>query len=161
MADTPKPALKPPRIESGKTLLVAGLSEHYSNATSAGIPSQWQKFLPHIGCIPGQIGDVAYGVFYNTDDSGNMDYLTGVEVTDFADLPKEYARLRIPKHLYAVFTHENHVSAIHGTMKAIWNRWLPASGYEAADAPGFERYDDKFNPDTGLGGFEIWIPVRK
>jgi predicted transcriptional regulator YdeE len=26
---------------------------------------------------------------------------------------------------------------------------------------GLERYDERFNADTGLGGFEIWIPVRK
>jgi hypothetical protein len=24
-----------------------------------------------------------------------------------------------------------------------------------------ERYDETFNPQTGLGGFEIWIPVKK
>ena len=46
-------------------------------------------------------------------------------------------------------------------MNAIWNDWLPASEYKAADAPGFERYDENFNPHTGLGGFEIWIPVKK
>jgi len=161
MADTPPPTLKPPRIETGKTLLIAGLSERYTHASSAGIPSQWQEFRPHIGHVPGQIGKVAYGVFYNTDDSGNMDYMTGVEVADFSDLPKEFARLRIPEHLYAVFAHQGHVSAIRATMNAIWNSWLPASGYEAADAPGFERYDENFNADTGLGGFEIWIPVRK
>jgi AraC family transcriptional regulator len=161
MADTPPATLEPPRIAAGKALLIAGLSERYTHATSAGIPSQWQRFLQHIGHVPGQIGEVAYGVFYNTDDSGNMDYMTGVEVADFSDLPQSFARLRIPEHLYAVFTHQGHVSAVRGTMNAIWNNWLPTSGYEAADAPGFERYDEKFNPDTGLGGFEIWIPVRK
>lgn len=145
---------------SSPTLLIAGLSERYSCATSAAIPSQWQKFHPHIGHVPGQIRKVAYGVFHNTDDDGNMDYMTGVEVTDFSDLPKEFARLRVPQHLYAVFTHKGHVSTIRGTMNAIWNSWLPGSGYEAADAPGFERYDETFNPNTGLGGFEIWIPVR-
>ena len=69
--------------------------------------------------------------------------------------------MRIAEHLYAVFTHAEHVSTIRGTMNAIWNSWLPTSGYQAADAPGLERYDEKFNPETGLGGFEIWIPVRK
>ena len=43
---------------------------------------------------------------------------------------------------YAAFTHQGHVSTIRGTMNAIWNNWLPASEYEAADAPGFERYDE-------------------
>jgi AraC family transcriptional regulator len=161
MADTPPTTLKPPRIETGKTLLIAGMSERYDHATSAAIPSQWQQFHQHLGHVPGQIGTVAYGVFYNTDDSGSMDYMTGVEVSDFADLPKNFARLRIPEHLYAVFSHQGHISTIRGTMNAIWNSWLPQSEFEAADAPGFERYDEKFNPETGLGGFEIWIPVKK
>lgn len=153
--------LTPPRIETGKTLLIAGLNERYTHATSAAIPSQWQRFLPHIGHVPGQVGKIAYGVFYNSDDSGHMDYLTGVEVREFSDLPKDFARLRVPEHLYAVFRHQGHVAAIRGTMNAIWNHWLPQSGHEAADAPGLERYDETFDPQTGLGGFEIWIPVRK
>jgi AraC family transcriptional regulator len=161
MADTPPSSLASPRLDTGKTLLIAGLSERYSYATSAAIPSQWQTFQPYIGHVPGQVGKVAYGVFYNTDDSGNMDYMTGVEVADFSDLPKDFARLRLPQHLYAVFAHPGHVSTIRATMNAIWNGWLPASGYEAADAPGFERYDEKFDPNTGLGGFEIWIPIRQ
>src|SRR5690349_1090556 len=66
MADTPT-RIEPPRIETGKTLLIAGLSERYTHATSAAIPSQWQAFQPHIGHVPGQVGKVAYGVFYNTD----------------------------------------------------------------------------------------------
>jgi AraC family transcriptional regulator len=43
----------------------------------------------------------------------------------------------------------------------IWNQWLPASGLRAADAPNFERYDEKFDPLTGNGGLEIWLPVRE
>ena len=30
-----------------------------------------------------------------------------------------------------------------------------------ADAPNFERYDEKFDPSTGDGGLEIWIPVKE
>lgn len=159
MDDKPT-TLTPPRIETSKTLLIAGLSERYTHATSAAIPSQWQRFQPHIGHVSGQVGKVAYGVFHNTDDSGHMDYMTGVEVSDFSNLPKDFARLRIPGHLYAIFRHDGHVSGIRGTMNAIWNVWLPQSGYEAADAPGLERYDENFDPETGLGGFEIWVPIR-
>jgi AraC family transcriptional regulator len=37
---------------------------------------------------------------------------------------------------------------------------LPASGLKIADAPNFERYGTNFDPLTGNGGFEIWVPVR-
>jgi AraC family transcriptional regulator len=36
---------------------------------------------------------------------------------------------------------------------------LPSSGFKAADAPSFERYDETFDPVTGDGGFEIWVPI--
>jgi AraC family transcriptional regulator len=29
----------------------------------------------------------------------------------------------------------------------------------AADAPDFERYDADFDPRTGMGGVEIWVPL--
>jgi AraC family transcriptional regulator len=28
-----------------------------------------------------------------------------------------------------------------------------------ADGPEFERYDEKFDPSSGMGEVEIWIPV--
>jgi len=67
--------LAPPRFENGKPLLVAGLGERYTCETSAGIPALWQRFQPHIGNIPGQVGGTAYGVCCNTDDAGNFDYI--------------------------------------------------------------------------------------
>jgi len=152
--------LKPPRFETGKPLLVAGLSERITHENGgAGIPSQWQRFNQSI--VPGRIGPVAYGVCCNGDDAGNFDYVAGVEVSDFSDLPREFSRVRIPEQKYAVFTHSDHISTIRRTVNTIWNHWLPASGMKAADAPNFERYDEKFDPMTGNGGLEIWIPVKE
>ena len=80
MDETLLTKLEPPRFENGKPLLIAGLSERYSCETSAAIPAQWQRFLPHLGNIPGQVGRPAYGVRCNSDEAGNMDYICGVEV---------------------------------------------------------------------------------
>ena len=74
----------------------------------------------------------------NGDDAGNFDYIAGVEVADFSDLPREFARVRIPEQKYAVFTHREHISTIRRTVNAIWNHWLPSSGLKAADAPTFD-----------------------
>jgi AraC family transcriptional regulator len=44
------------------------------------------------------------------------------------------------------------------------SEWLPTSGYEAATSPGapdfFERYTEEFDPRTGMGGIEVWIPIK-
>jgi len=152
--------LKAPRFQTGKPLLVAGLGERYTCESGAAIPGQWQRFHQSVQNIPGRVGRVAYGVCCNSDDAGNFDYIAGVEVTDFSDLPREFARVRIPGQKYAVFAHGDHISTIRRTVGTIWNHWLPASGLKAADAPNFERYDQNFDPLTGNGGLEIWVPVE-
>ena len=130
--------------------------------SGAGIPNQWQQFHQTVDQHSRRgSASVAYGVCCNGDDAGNFDYIAGVEVADFSDLPREFARVRIPEQKYAVFTHAEHISTIRRTVNTIWNHWLPASGMKAADAPSFERYDEKFDPATGNGGLEIWIPVRE
>jgi len=152
--------LERPRFEKGRPLLVAGLMERYTCETSKAIPAQWQRFAPHIGNIPGQVGATAYGVRYNSDDAGNFDYLCGVDVSDFSELPPGLSRIRIPAQRYAVFSHRDHISTIRSTVYTIWNKWLPESGHEVVDAPDFERYSEGFDPQTGTGGVEIWIPIE-
>jgi AraC family transcriptional regulator len=152
--------LQPPRFATGKPLLIAGIGERYTCESGAGIPGQWQRFHRSVGDIPDRIGKVAYGVCCNGDDSGNFDYIAGVEVSDFSGLPREFSRVRIPEARYAVFSHKDHISTIRRTINTIWNHWLPASGLKAADAPNFERYDENFDSLTGNGGLEIWIPVK-
>jgi len=151
--------LPPPRFENGQPLLIAGLGARYNGATSKNIPAQWQRFMPQIGHIPGQVGWITYGVCSNGDDDGNFDYICGVEVNSFSDLPAELARVRIAAQRYAVFSHRDHVATIRRTIMTIWNKWLPESGHEVADAPDFERYEN-FDPQKGTGTIEIWVPLK-
>lgn len=161
MDSTPLPELAPPRFENTTPLLLAGLRARYDQQTSAGIPSQWERLHAYLGHVPKQIGETAYGACYNTDEEGNFDYLAGVEVRDFSDLPAEFATLRVPAHRYAVFRQNEHISAIRRTFSAIWSKWLPESGHKPADAPVLERYGPEFNPVNGTGGFELWIPIEE
>jgi AraC family transcriptional regulator len=154
-------SLEPPRFVNGKALLIAGLGERYDAECNPAIPAQWQRFVPHLGRIPGQVGAIAYGVCCNGDDAGNFEYICGVEVGDFSGITKEWSRVRIPEQRYAVFTHRDHIAKIRSTWHTIWNQWLPASEYEVVDAPFFERYGEEFDSMTGMGGAEIWIPVSK
>src|SRR5258708_31005771 len=147
-------ALEPPRFENGGRFLMAGLGGRYSCEDSAGIPSQWQRFLPHLGQVPGQVGRTAYGVCCNCDDAGNFDYVCGIEVEDFSRLPADWCRVRIPEQRYAIFSQPDHISTIRSMWNNIWNNWLPQSGYEVVDAPYFESYGDDFDSVTGTGGFQ-------
>jgi AraC family transcriptional regulator len=153
-ATTPVPC----RVARHDMLLIFGLGQRYR--TNAGIPSQWDRFIPYIGTIPNQVGTAAYGVICNPDDAGSYEYITGVEVCEFPAEPAEFSRLRIPPQTYAVFEHKDHVSTVGATWKAIWNHAISATGYRASDGPAFERYGQQFDGRTGLGGFEIWVPIN-
>ncbi len=150
-----------PRLIDGTPLLIAGSREHYTAETAADIPAQWKRFAPHIGQIPGQTGHTTYGVCCNFDGQGGFDYICGVEVSDFSELPEQWSRLRILQQKYAVFTHRDHVSTIKNTWDAIHRDWLPQSRQTLTAGPAFERYDETFDAGTGMGGLEIWIPVRR
>jgi AraC family transcriptional regulator len=159
MSQPSKTKLENPRMMEGKPLLVAGLSQRSSD--NAGMPAQWQRFVPYLGNIPGQVGRRAYGVLYNGDDSGNIDYMCGVEVKDFSDLPAGFASLRIPAQYYAVFPHREHISTIQSSWMAVFNEWIPESGHELADGPEFELYGEDFDGVKGVGTVEIWVPIKK
>ena len=152
--------LAPPRIESGAPLLLAGYVDRFQCEAPAGLPALWERLNAHSGNLDRQIGTVAYGACFNTDDAGNFDYMAGVVVADFDGLPTEFGRLRVPASTYAVFARGDHIAGIRGVFATIWERWLPNSGREVADAPVLERYGPEFDPLTGLGGYEIWIPLK-
>lgn len=152
--------ISPERFENGREMLLAGLTQRYSMQTRGNIPAQWAKFAPSIGKVPGQVGQANYGVSWNSDADFNFDYMAAVEVKDAAALPKEFSTLQVAPQLYAVFHHTAHVSSIADTLAAIWNEWVPNSGQKPAHSPCLERYDERFDPLTGKGGFEIWIPIE-
>ncbi|BCP54239.1 AraC family transcriptional regulator [Kaistia sp. 32K] len=149
-----------PRVEDRGDLRIAGLSDRFSFETNQGIPALWQRFIPYIGSIPGQVGWTSYGVCSNGDGAGNFDYTCGVEVPETSDIPAELTSIRIPARRYLVFVHRGHISTIGRTVYTIWNKALPESGHEAACAPDFELYDERFDPVSGSGEVEIWIPVK-
>ena len=159
MEQTANITLSSPRFVKGNELLIFGLGQRCPRVGDSAIPSQWNSFLPHFGHIDGQIGNVAYGVVYNSDESGNYDYICGVAVREFPAHPAEFRRLRIPPQSYAVFEHRGHISEIASTWKAVWEYGL-ANGFQALDGPAFERYDERFDGRTGVGDVEIWIPAK-
>ena len=163
MKESPAVQLEAPRYENGKPLMIAGLRSRYTTEAMNNLPAQWERFAPYIGKIPGQVGRTAYGACWNLRDG--IDYLTGVEVSSSSELPSEFNVVAIPAQKYAVFFHRDHVSKLRDTLDAIWHKWFPEFGHQAvrgvAGAPDFfERYSEEFDPRTGMGGMEVWVPVK-
>lgn len=152
--------LEKPHFEDAPELVLAGLNETYTFESRMNIPRQWERFAPQIGHVPGQVGNVTYGVCWNYRPGSGFDYLSGVEIAAGTKLPADFTQVRLEPQRYAVFTHRGHVSSIPQTIETVWTNWLPDSGLKAAEAPCFERYTEEFNPQTGMGGIELWIPIK-
>ena len=147
------------RYEAAGDLLVAGFNSTYDHESRKNIPVQWTRFAPHLGKVPGQVGNTSYGVCWNYKGDCDFDYLCGVEVAESAKLPPDFVRVAVPARRYAIVTHVGHISTFPKTMDKVWAQWIPESGLKTAKAPCFERYTDKFDPKTGEGAVEIWIPL--
>ncbi|GES44103.1 AraC family transcriptional regulator [Rhizobium dioscoreae] len=161
MDDTRLPKLDAPRFETHPAMLLAGLAETYAYEATEAIPSLWQKFNEHFGHIPGQIGNVAYGVCTQAEEgSESFRYMSAAEVSAADGLPEGFVTVKLPQQRYAIFTHRGHISGISATVHQIFGEWLPQSGQQHAGTPDMmERYDDRFDPRTGMGVTEIWIPL--
>jgi AraC family transcriptional regulator len=149
-----------PQLTSRPEVRIVGLPAHYSFDATAAIPGQWQRFMTLAAAIPERRPGIPIGVSTNVDTDGGFDYVCAVEVAAFSTTPPECVRVAIPAHRYAVFEHRGHVSTIQQTYSAIWDEWLPAHELTSSDAPTIEQHKETFDPRTGDGGVELWIPVE-
>ena len=140
---------------------LVGLVERYDREAPKSIPDQWLRFAPLISRIAGRVGKTSYGVSFNFDRDSNFDYMSSVETASLQTPLVGLRSLVLPAQRYAVFRHPGHIAGVRATFAAILGDWFPRSGYRAVNAPNFERYGTEFNPETGRGGFEIWIPVDR
>jgi AraC family transcriptional regulator len=140
-------------------MLIAGLSERFAiEDCAAGIAALWRHFSPHMGRFVGQVGSAAYGVRYDTEQPGEMEYLCAVEVADFCSVPRNFTLMCIPVQHCTVFRHHGSIASISTLWTDIRDSWLPGSGQICVGTP-FERYAPSFSPREGAGDIEVWIPV--
>ncbi len=123
-----------PRIESLPPMRVAGLLARHTNGLAG-------RYFP---------------------ETGECEYMAGMEVTDTAELPREFTAITVPAQRYARLMHRGHITTIRSTIEAIFDQWLPSSGYRRKHAPWtfIEYYGPDFNEHTGLGTVEIWIALE-
>ena len=163
MVAQPKISLPEPTFGEEGPFLLAGLREFRTFDERSGIPEQWQRFMPHIGHVPGQTGRDALGVcLAPTNAREGFDYFTAVPVRSLNDLPDGLGGLRLDKRRYAKFAHNDHVSKIGATCSAIFGEWQPRAAAKLETDPLFlvEYYGAAFDPHTGMGGMEVWVPLQ-
>jgi AraC family transcriptional regulator len=150
-------ALPAPKFRHHPALLLAGLLRTYALADAENlIPVQWGDFfaldVPEI-----HTSSVIYGVICRRE-ADTMEYMTAIEVPSFDDVETPYREALPPAH-YAVFTVDK-VAGISQEWESIHRVWMPSSAYQAAGSPAFERYDERYDPETRTGAIELWVPLE-
>ena len=148
-----------PQFVTKPAFTVVGLLIHTKPMTPE-IPQLWDKLVPRMGEIRhGVEPGVSYGLMENFDQKiGELNYMAGNAVEKVAELPAGMSCWDIPANTYAVF--ETTLTTIGDTFNDIYYTWLPASGYQQATGPYFERYGETFSPATNPK-LSIYLPVKK
>ena len=153
-----------PRIVEQASFHVVGLQGRYTPETTSQIAALWGRFAPQMATIPGRRGMNSFGTCHpdtcGTVGNPAFEYTACVAVDSLARVPAGLIGFTIPAGRFAVFTHEGAISRIGATFDAIFCRWLPEAGLERADGYDYELYDERFDPHTGTGDVDIFVPVR-
>jgi len=147
------------RIERAPEIIIGGFSRPYKFTDVSEIPIQWASFAGQMSQVTQAAKADTFGVIYN-GSAEQFDYLTGTEVSASQTLPESMISLRLQPQTYAVYPHHDNAATLAKTCEEIWSKKIPAAGYQPIQAPWFERYGESFEPTTGDGGLEVWIPIQ-
>lgn len=148
----------PPQFRERPAFRVIGLSVRCTFETNMVIPKLWMDFDQRSGDVPRPVEGAAYGVCCDMQSDGHFRYVAGLESTS-KHVPDGFDFIDLPASRYAVFQHIGHLADFRKTVYTIWNKALPDAGLEPAPTPDFELYDERFDPATGGGVIDIWVPV--
>lgn len=148
-------------VDLGTTHLVGLKGEFAPESLSTDIPALWGKFVPRIREIKHRAkGWVKYGACRATPDK-KLEYAAAVEVERFEPAMDGFAAITLAPGPYALFNHHGHIRDIGKTWDAIMNSWMKEEGYvHRPGAYDFERYDERWNPETGEGIVDIYIAIE-
>lgn len=150
------------RIETKDAFRIVGISAplHRDLAQNfTAVPQMWQEAAVH-GTIQELAGMMdappmgLLGVSLCNDDEP-WKYFIAVSSTKE---PGAFEAYTVPASTWAIFPGSGTNQSIQELEQRVVTEWLPASGYEYADAPDIEVY---LNPDPQNAQYEVWIPVRK
>ena len=86
-------------------------------------------------------------------------YIAGMQVSLAEDVPAGMMSMAVPSQKYAVF--ECALPTIGQTYQYIMEQWQSRSGYEHADAPDFELYDERWDmADPQVSPLTIYWPIK-
>ena len=153
--------INPIRKQTASAMKMVGSIVECSQSDTSNIGEVWHTFGPKIDSVPDKIGDLAFGVIWDTQNSdGRFKYMAAVDQDITADTPSGMDFLDVPETTYAVFEHIGSLNNLKDTIQAIFASWLPQSGEALGSFPSMlEVYGDEFDPQTSSGRIELWVTL--
>lgn len=155
-----------PKIVTKPAFTVVGLpfkgyisqGPYEDGASNNEIGQVWDELnrrAPEIKNIAG----AAYGVCFGMPNPDEPWYVAGFEVAQAADVPAGMMSYTVPGQKYAVFACT--LGELSQTYRYISEEWQPRSGYERAEAPDFELYNEEFDAaDPQQGKMYVYWPIK-
>lgn len=151
-------------------LVLTGLMQHHSRSIDhyglvRQVGQQWNDYMLRRVAPPWTPEAWRYGVTMRVGDGDAvLPYFCGAPPPEPPEIPPGFTTLVVPALSYAVFAFDGHIFEFRVFTEDVFARALAASGYDPAPAaPGvpefIERYDWRFDPSTGKGGFDMMVPV--
>ena len=168
--------IMPNMIERGQMILVGFSFFGDPFAASGGwteeneIGRLWSRFVTYLTQHGERIKhrpdpEASYEVHIThgeTAAKGHFEVFVGVEVAQLEDVPVELSVKVLPPTQYAVFTLEGQ-QIVSDWPQAIFQEWMPASGYQPAYPYMIEFYDRRFKGLNDLEGsaMDVYVPVKR
>lgn len=150
------------RIETKEAFRIIGVSAPLDKEIEKNfmvVPKMWQDAAVKgtIQKLAGMMDAPPRGLLGVSacNDEEQWKYFIAVSSTKESGGFEEYM---VPASTWAIFSGTGTSQSLQDLEQRIVTEWLPASGYEYADAPDIEVY---LNPDPQNAQYEVWIPVTK
>lgn len=148
------------RIETKEAFRIVGISAPLDQEIEKNfmvVPKMWQEASANgiIGKLAAMMDAPPMGLLGVSacNDKEEWKYFIAVSSTKTSGEFEEYT---VPASTWAIFSGTGTNQSIQELEQRIISEWLPASGYEYANAPDIEVY---LNPDPQNAQYEVWIPV--
>lgn len=130
------------------------------------IPQLWDKFNKVNCSIKNvKVQRVALGIcppveIKDFNEESPFDYITGLIVENFDDVPEGMLTYEIPAQKYAVITHKGALDKLQETYNYLYSVWPKESEMKFSGGPEFELYDERFMFASAESEMDIYRPVK-
>ncbi|MBY0547527.1 MAG: AraC family transcriptional regulator [Candidatus Obscuribacterales bacterium] len=157
--------MKPEIVERAAQTCI-GMGGSFEPKAVNDIGALWGRFMKRYEEVPNVNHEFTVGICCNQhpaiakQEGHSIVYIAAAPVNTCETVPPGMVRCELPAGRYAKFTHRGAIAELPHTVDYIWGTWLPKGEYEFRDAPDFEIYDERFDPETMQGEIDIYVPVK-